>query len=441
MNLKIVFTVFRKEILDILRDRRTVIFMILLPLLLMPAIFTLIKNFTISNEKTKAMTSSRVAIVGYVDAPELTHFLSNELKTKYQPEGESSEKAEIDVFLIASKSEQNAFIDIRTDVASVEEAQKLIRADELDAALIIPPGFEAQLKPDSEEDGKKAFSSDLNLRIDYISTEDNSDNANDRIRDSLKIYRERVVGKRLTDAGFDTAIIEPWKLKEGDLATKQEIGGKIFGSLIPYFLILMTFTGAVFPAISLGAGEKEQKTLESLLASPVGRMEMVIGKFLTIVVTGIISAILAMTGMVYGFNQLGSSEGIRDVLELQLDSTSIIMALSLLLPLSFVFAGVLLSLSVFAKSYREAQSYIGPLQIFVIFPAFLSMLPGIEINYPLSLIPVANVSLVLQKILGGKAMEVIPYYGVTLASTLVFAGLAIWFCSWMFQKEDAIFKV
>jgi sodium transport system permease protein len=437
MNLSAIVTVFRKEILDILRDRRTVIFMVLLPLLLMPAIFTMIKNFTISNEKTKATTSSRVAIVGYADAPELTRFLSDELKAKYEPKGDE----EIDVFMIASRSEANAFLEVRTDIASVEEAQKLIRSEELDAALIIPPGFENQLKPEADTEGKKQFTSDLNLRIDYISTEDFSDNAYDRLRNSLKVYRERVVAGRLNEAGFNEAIIEPWKLGRGDMATKQEIGGKLFGSLIPYFLILMTFTGAVFPAISLGAGEKEQKTLESLLASPVGRMEMVIGKFLTIVVTGIISAVLAMTGMVYGFNQLGSGEGIRDMLELQLDSTSIVMALSLLLPLSFVFAGVLLSLSVFAKSYREAQSYIGPLQVFVIFPAFLSMLPGIEINYVLSLIPVANVSLVLQKILGGKAMEVLPYYGVTLASTIVFAGIAIWFCTHMFQKENAIFKV
>ena len=438
MNLNAIITVFRKEILDILRDRRTVIFMVLLPLLLLPAIFTMIKNFTISNEKTKAMTSSRVAIVGHADAPELTHFLTSELKLKYEPQGE---EGEMDVFLIASKSEANAFIDVRTDIASVEEAQKLIRAEELDAALIIPPGFEAQLKPEADAEGKKKFTSDLNLRIDYISTEDFSENAYDRLRNSIKIYKDKVVGSRLSEEGFNVSIIEPWKLDRGDMATKQEIGGKLFGSLIPYFLILMTFTGAVFPAISLGAGEKEQKTLESLLASPVGRMEMVIGKFLTIVVTGIISAVLAMTGMVYGFNQLGAGEGIRDMLELQLDTTSIVMALTLLLPLSFVFAGVLLSLSVFAKSYREAQSYIGPLQIFVIFPAFLSMLPGIEINYVLSLIPVANVSLVLQKILGGKAMEVMPYYGVTLASTLVFAAVAIWFCTHMFQKENAIFKV
>ncbi len=131
----------------------------------------------------------------------------------------------------------------------------------------------------------------------------------------------------------------------------------------------------------------------------------------------------------------------REVFTLHIDTTSVAMAALLVIPLAIVFAGLLLTLSVFARSFREAQSYMTPLTMLVILPAFASFLPGVELNYTLSLVPIVNVSLVLKEILSGKAMEILHYYGLTFLSTIVIAALAILLCAKMFTRENAIFKV
>lgn len=442
MNIGAVITVFKKEVLDIIRDRRTLIFMIVLPLVLLPFIMYMISSFQINSRKSIAAKSSDIAIIGIEDAPGLVDFLVNQKKAKYEAPADTDEQ--ITEFLIENRSEVNAFINARTDIESLEQAQQMIRNKELHAALVIPPGFENMLKgrvDDAVEgEGRMKYDSGLTLRIEFLSTDDNSEKAYDRLQDSLEAYSNRVIDDRLAVAGYDESLIKPWSSERADLATEQEKFGEILGTILPYFIILMTFGGATFPAIQLGAGEKEQKTLETLLSSAVNRADMVAGKFLTIVVTGIISASLSLVGMWYSFSFLGSSAGLKNLFTLQLDVTSMILALLLVIPMALVFAGILLTLSVLAKSYREAQSYIGPLNILVILPAFASFLPGVELNYMLSMVPIVNVSLVLRQILSGKAMEILPYYGVTIASTLVLAGIAIAFCAHMFSKESTVFK-
>jgi sodium transport system permease protein len=430
MNPQKIWVVFRKEVLDIIRDRRTVIFMVVMPLVFIPALMYLMSMFTIGSAKGIAEKDSRVAVVGAQDAPDLVNFIRQEQRQRFNPPGES----ELDIFVIESQSGVNAFIDITNDVAGREggDDKTLIESTKVDAVLVIPPGFQSQL----EEHGKG-----LNVRIDYLSTNDRSKKAYDRLRKSLGSYRERVIENRLAAASLDAKIIEPFETALQDLASKKEKAGEIFGRILPYMIILMTFNGAMFPAINMAAGEKEQKTLETLLASPTSRVELVTGKFLVIVLSGIISSILALVGLYYGFSMGEIGRQLKEVMTLSIDTQTIILAVLLVIPLAFVFAGILLTISVFARSYREAQGYMGPLTILIILPAFASFLPGVELDFTLSLVPVVNVSLVLKKVLAGQGMEVMQYYITTFASTLVFAAIAIWVSAKMFKNENAIFKV
>jgi sodium transport system permease protein len=441
MSLRAVWIVLSKEVLDIIRDRRTLIFMIIMPLLLIPGLFYLMSKFQLSSRENMATNNSVIAVIGAEDAPKLVDYLQNEQRRKYEA---TTDDESINAFIVESRSEVNAFLRIVLE-DNLENVQQRIRSKDLDAALIIPPGFESdllQMDTRSEEEAAvTGYPQDLSLRIDYVSTNDFSEKAYQRLAKSLNFYRDRVVSERLATAGYDETLITPWTNERGDLATQQERSGRILGALLPYLIILMTFAGATFPAIQLGAGEKEQKTLETLLASPVGRAEMVTGKFLTIMITGIISAALSMTGLYYAFTFMGSGSGLSDVLSMQFDTLSLVLAFLLVVPLTLVFAGVLLSLSVLAKSFREAQGYIGPLNMLVILPAFASLLPGVELNYGLAMTPIVNVSLVLRQILAGKVMEVLPYYLVTVASTLVLAIIAIMFCAYLFRREQAIFKI
>lgn len=454
MNPRTIWVVFRKELLDIIRDRRTVIFMIVLPLMLIPGLFYLMSSFTIGSEKKIASTESRVGIIGAEDAPVLVDFLKNQEKEKYAPKGEETE---MDAFLIENQSGVNAFLNIVPENGESEsEAEsglggaltedrvpELLAKRNLDAVLVIPPGFENQLGVTSEASGtdKTTFDQGLSLRIEYVSTNDKSKKAYSRLKDSLDNYRKKVVESRLAAAGYDDSMIEPFKTAANDNATAREKFGDVMGRLLPYIIILMTFAGATFPAISLAAGEKEQKTLETLLACPASRVELVLGKFMVIVVAGLISSVFALIGLYYGFSKMRAMRRIGEMFTLQMDITSIVLAFLAIIPLAVLFAGLLLTLSVFARSYREAQGYIGPLNFLVILPAFASFLPGVELNFTLSLVPVMNVSLVMRQILAGKAMEIMPYYGMTVLSTLVLAALAVWLCAAMFKKESAIFKI
>ena len=169
--------------------------------------------------------------------------------------------------------------------------------------------------------------------------------------------------------------------------------------------------------------------------------EKLAGKFIVIVLTGVVSAVLSFAGMYYGMTFLDLGEKLKDIFELHMDATSVTLAILLVVPLAVVFAGLLLTISVFARSYREAQGYMTPLNILIILPAFASFLPGIELNYGLSMVPVMNVSLVLKEILAGNIEKTLPFYGMTFISTLVFAAIAIWLSARMFRNEKAIFKV
>ena len=430
MNPLKIWIVFRKELLDILRDRRTVIFMILMPLIMMPALIWLMSQFTLSSAKGIAEQNSRVAIVGAEDAPELVAFLTGEEKQRFEPPVDS----EFDIFMVEGNSGVNSFIDVTIEPEGTEEGalNDRVKGKDLDAVLVVPPGFESQLA---------GGENNLSVRINYVSTNERSEKAFERLRKSLGTYHRRVVDRRLAGASLAPAAIEPFETSRQDLASGQEKAGELFGRMLPYLIILMTMQGAMFPAISLAAGEKEQKTLETLLSSPASRMELVTGKFGVIVLTGIISALLSLIGLYYGMSMGELGNRLKQIMDLSISVNDIVLALLLVVPLALVFAGVLLTISVFARSYREAQSYMGPLMMVVIIPAFASFLPGVELDFKLALVPVVNVSLVLKEILVGKAMEIIPYYIVTFVSTLVIAVVAIWLCARMFKNENAIFKI
>lgn len=440
MSIRAAWTVFVKEILDIIRDRKTLIFMVLIPLIMMPGLMYLMQKFMIGSQAAIAAADSSVVIIGEEAAPTLVDYLTNQERTKFQP---GEEQTDIDAFLMERRSGVNAFLNFRTDIDDEEQAITMLRDKQIDAVLVIPERFEERLQPlqSMEETAPVRYESDLSLRINFVSTVEHSENANDRLQKSLRHYREGIVAERLDTAGYDNSMIAPWENVGSDMATAQEIGGKILGSLLPYFIILITFMGGMYPAINLGAGEKEQKTLETLLASPAGRIELVVGKFLTIMITGIVSACLSIVGLWYGFTQVGSTASLRNIFALQLDPTTILFAVLLIVPLAILFAGILLAISVYARSYREAQGYMVPLSYVVIVPAFASFLPGVELNYTLSLVPVVNISLVLKEVLTGKIAEVLPFYGISIAGTLVLAVLAILFCASMFKKESAIFKI
>ena len=226
---------------------------------------------------------------------------------------------------------------------------------------------------------------------------------------------------------------------EVDIATTQEKFGKAIGGFLPYIFVIFCFIGIMYPAIDLAAGEKERGTLETLLTTPVGRFEILLGKFGVVVLTGIGSALISIVGLYIGIRQAGDiPPEIMEVILSVLKPETIGMLISLLLPLTMFFAGLLLSLSMFAKTFKEAQSIITPANFLVIIPVAIGLIPGIELNTTTAFIPVLNVSLATKGIISGTINYAL--LAEVYASLIILAGLSLFVSSKLFMRESVIFR-
>jgi sodium transport system permease protein len=265
--------------------------------------------------------------------------------------------------------------------------------------------------------------------------------------------RERTVTERLTDRGLPASLVKPFEVRRQNVAPPEKVGGNIIGGVIPYLIIILCFTGAMYPAIDLTAGEKERGTMETLLCSPLRRVNIVLGKFLMVMTASVATMALSLASMalsvVVGGSLLGAGGAAKAATAAaggkaaagvipMIDPLGVLGVFAMILPVAILFAAVLLAVSLFAKSYKEAQSYVSPLIIVIIMPAVMGMLPGIELTAKTALIPILNLSLVCKEMLSGVWHW--QFIGLIFGSTTVYAAVALAFCVRMFNREDVIFR-
>lgn len=189
--------------------------------------------------------------------------------------------------------------------------------------------------------------------------------------------------------------------------------------------------------------------METILCSPVGRTELVLGKFL-MVLTGSLSTIaLAMLAAAVTIplgGMLIRSAGVAGPAQasassaslLAIDPMGVMASFALVLPVAVLFAAVLFTLALFAKSYKEAQSTVSPLIIIVLLPAMGAMMPGVELNAKLALVPLLNVALASKELVSGVFHW--HYLALIFGSTCVYAGAALALAVRMFQRESVMFR-
>jgi len=303
---------------------------------------------------------------------------------------------------------------------------------EIRAAVEIPKGFQAALA-----EGTKPT-----IKVDYYEGELKSSFGANHLQDAIKDYRDSVVKERLAAKNLAASVLTPFEIKQENVAPPEKVGGASVGGFIGYAVILLCLTGAMYPAIDLTAGEKERGTIETILSSPVSRFDLVMGKFFLVFSASLVSAILSVTSMgtsfaILGHSQLMHSSG-GESLHLSLGPLSVVAVFFMALPLAVLFSAVLMTIALFAKTYKEAQSYLTPLTFLVVIPAVASVMPGVELNSKLALIPVLNTSLVCKEIISGTY----HWNSIILifASTCVYAGAAIFLAVKMFQREDVLFR-
>ncbi len=391
-------TIFRKELKDSLRDRRTIITMIIVPLLMFPVMIGLTSRFIMSYEEKAQVRELKVGLLAGENAVEFVEML-----------------VEQENILV--------FEDIQ-----LEEGQELITSDSLDAFIVFHEEFDRQISELGQ--GEIDF---------YLKETEEREIEIRRIMELFGEYENMLRIDRFETLNLDITIIETLSVSQVNLATPKEKLADMVGGILPYMFILFCFMGSMYPSIDLAAGEKERGTLETLLTSPVNRLQILIGKFGVVVLTGISSAAVSLLGLYLGIRYISSipAEFIDMVMSI-LEPGSILILLSLLLPLSVFFAGLLLSISFTSRTYKEAQSKIGPLFPVIIIPAFIGMMPGMNLNASTALIPILNVSLATRTIIAGQAD--ISIMLIVYLSLVVYAGAALFLCSKTFSRESAILQ-
>jgi sodium transport system permease protein len=223
------------------------------------------------------------------------------------------------------------------------------------------------------------------------------------------------------------------------VAPMREVLGERLGGILPYLFIISCFLGAMYPAIDLAAGEKERGTLETLLLVPIPRWQVVLGKFLVVFLAGVVAALLTLVGLGgwlwWRSGELGGELG--TVLS-AIGATDLLLIAAMLVPTAAIFASLLLGISIYAKSFKEAQSYIAPLNMLVILPAFLAMLPGVELDWTTASIPITNISLAIKELIKGT-MDLTMLVAI-LGSSTVLAGALLAASTWWFGREDVLFR-
>ncbi len=394
--MKDILHIARKEFKDTVRDKRTLMAMIVVPLLLFPVIFTVVSGLQ-SESMEKAMSRElKVAVAGTQVPSNLQAHLERGQNLRLIPFGQDT------------------------------SYRRYVRGDSLDAAISVPGDFQARL--DNMQTG--------HIQLFFQSTEEGVEK---RLSSLLDRYEAELRSQRLAKLDISEEAIQPVQVDKVDMATMQEKIGKYIGGFIPYIFIIFCFIGAMYPAIDLFTGEKERGTIETILTTPVKRIHILTGKMSVVVATGIISALLAIVGLFGGLNFADTlpaeiTQITGDILQPQF----ILLLLSMLIPLTIFFAGILIPISIYAKSFKEAQSIITPINILVILPGIVGLLPGVELTIQTAVIPVVNIALATKDIVAGT----IDYglLATVYASLILFAVLTVAFSVRYFGKETNILR-
>lgn len=397
MNWKHVWIVFTKELIDTLRDRRTWVGMILLPLILIPIMTLVVPAVTEGKMSQIQEEAARIAVVGAGNAPELV-----------------------------------AFIDASPplDVVEVANPRIALEKGEIGAILYLEANTLTRIAREEM----------VGLRVEYDSSDPRSDAARAKLQWLLEQYANQIVAARLVARGLDPGIIRPFDWQIANVAPPAKQGSMFLSMILPMLLAMWAASGGMYAAIDGGAGEKERGTLEPLLAAPINRLSLVAGKYLTVLTSAMASAAIALLGMLVSF-RIASTGIVPSLANLEM-SVPVVNTLIMFIVAVFlagVFAAVELAVSIFARSFKEAQTYLTPVSLVIVFPAIFTQLTMVnELSTTSFLIPVLNVIFVFKELIMGVINW--NHIGITIAVSAVLIRIALTLTISMFRKETVLFR-
>ncbi|MEM9849356.1 MAG: ABC transporter permease subunit [Bacteroidota bacterium] len=396
MRWSIINTIFNKELKEILRDKRMVYLVILLPFFLYPVMFALIG--TISSSQTEKINQEKVNV------------LINEAVVS----SAIYEALQNDTTLIIK---QATFT--KEGLDTMQNTIGLKVTNDANAAML-------ENQP-------------VQTEIYYNSTKDVLSNRVSRIKRQIEAINQSVVAQRLAERELDNSFLTPIQLNEIDIAPPAAQMGKLIGRFLPMFLIFFIFFGMLTVSIDLTAGEKERRTLQTLFVSPIKVREIITGKFLAVFTVGVVSAIMNLLSLLLAvFIQaklMGAGDGFSAI-SFSVSSEGWTWLIILILLTTIFIGGMTLAVVVLANTYKEAQSYTSPLMLIFLLPAVFASQPGMELTLTTALLPVINIFLAMGEIFIGNFNSGLVALVALMA--LVYAILALMLASFIFGNENVV---
>ena len=392
-------TIAKKELVEFVRDWRTILAILVIPLLLFPLLFILFPLLLAS----EAAELSAVHVDVVVQADEIPDELQS---------------------LLANASLNLTFEDLPavSELSSPEGADDRLRNGSIDALLRLQTNGTV-----------------LEYAVLYLSTSEQSLEARGRVFDALSAWEQNETVRRIDAAGLDAdETLDPlrWNgdIAQSDVATQGEQAGMALSLFIPLVLAVWTFSSAIQPSIDMTAGERERGTLEALLGLPSTRMELLMGKWLAVATITGVGVMLQVAGLLFAIGYLASSDVISAP---SVSLTALAFLILAVLLFAIMVVAFELALAMRSHSVKEAGSILGPAVLIILFPALFTQvinLDGIETFW--FAIPVVNVLLALRELLMNRI--VYTHVAVWLLSSTFYAFAAAYYAARQFKREDIV---
>ena len=399
---RFITTIEKKEIIEFVRDWRTLLALVVIPLLIFPALFIALP--ILLESEAAELDSLELNIIWQGD-------VNDELQLAFNNSS-----------LIISFEDLPTEIDNLSDIGPDQDR---LRSQEYNAVFRLV-----------ESDSGWSFS------VLYLSTSEASNEARIRILNSINQWESDVVNGTLVEAGLDPeTTLDPvtWDgdYGEADAATIGEQAGLALSMFIPMVIAIWTASSAIQPSIDMTAGERERGTLEALLCLPCTRMQLLAGKWLAVASITSVGVALQIGGLLFAISYLASASiiGIPS-----LSGTSILLLLGAVVIFAIMVVAFELALAMKAHSVKEAGSLLGPAILFIIFPALFTQvinLDGVESWW--FAVPLVNILLAMRELLLDRV--IIEHVFVWMMSSIFYAGLAAWFAARQFKREDLVASI
>ncbi len=442
--------IFRRELRDQLRDRRTLFTVAVLPLLLYPLLgMALLQVAQFMREHPTNLwvigaenlpPDPALIVAGQIDGRWTGRTSPDLLKLHFSTSDDQQLFSLINEF--KNPSNENPAGAQLVD----QMIQQEMRSRKVDLAVFIPPRLSQYVgEPDRQEVGEPTPVSKMPTIYLFInSASDKSKIASERFASVLSSWQQTITLNYLAEQDISVAEMRPFDIAQADVANHDEKQAAAWSKILPFIIMIWSLTGAFYPAVDLCAGEKERGTFETLLSSPAHRTDLAIGKLLTVMAFSVATSILNLVSMgftgLFVYSRMGGMGGGVAAAMGPPPVAAIGWLLLALVPISALFSAMALAAAAFARSSKEGQYYLIPLMMICMPLMMVPMLPAAELDLGTSLIPVSGLMLMLRGLIEGQYAHVAQYAGPVCAVTLICCWLAIRWVVRQFNSETVLFR-